>query len=487
MSAVGSLINTSLNMAGIKDAGRLEEALVEVGRRFGDLEGKAISFADEMAARYGMSREVILRGTAEIAASFEQAGMEAGKATEYALKMGQAATVYARENPLEGLEAGYRNILGAIEGMTRRLKLQGMAWTEMDERMQAGKMFGRQVEYLTEYERKAVRAEIMARKLNVALGAGTGGENRLSGLWNQIGGRLENTLTRVGMMLLPAVETALGGVNQGMAWFEGAIEKAGSVAGEALGIIWQRLTDVYQGIDRALGVTDLLSTAWEYVQGVAASVGEIISALWNHWSDIAAIAGLRVREFGINLVEAAQWAGSGFGQFLMWFSEEWPNVFRDAFQAAWIFAENALTNIKNLVLGVWDMIQGKEFHFDFTPLLDGFKATTAKLPEIALPEFTSLQDDIDAVEQHMIDTAQGGAEKATETAKHKAEPIVGTAPPIRGTVARASVADFAKQLQDKISGTNYAQQSRDFLRDIRDDIRKGANKPAPPPPPAVAV
>ncbi len=58
-------------------------------------------------------------------------------------------------------------------------------------------------------------------------------------------------------------------------------------------------------------------------------------------------------------------------------------------------SSEALFAVIYLGMAVWEALKGGEFKFEWTPLLDGFKATTEKLPELIKPAIISSQAEID--------------------------------------------------------------------------------------------
>lgn len=139
----------------------------------------------------------------------------------------------------------------------------------------------------------------------------------------------------------------------------------------------------------------------------AAVVGAIdtVGVIWRNLGLIWEQTQIRITEKVINIQEIISWFGGVAKQLLDWFGANWPQVFYDAFNAAWTVAQNSLTNIANLAGETWDFITslGKNpIEFQMTPLLEGFKSTVGALPEIKGPQFTSLQPEIDAVTERMV-------------------------------------------------------------------------------------
>jgi hypothetical protein len=136
---------------------------------------------------------------------------------------------------------------------------------------------------------------------------------------------------------------------------------------------------------------------------------------------------------------------------------------------------NTFTNLAELVRASWDAIwSGKDFWPDFTGLLDGFKATKEKPPEIARPVWVDLQKERDAILERV-----GAKEAARAAKKGKAAAKIATgqepaAPARKGAAGGApeavgkeskqkaefvGLAEFAKKIQEGIFSKDSGKET----------------------------
>jgi hypothetical protein len=85
--------------------------------------------------------------------------------------------------------------------------------------------------------------------------------------------------------------------------------------------------------------------------------------------------------------------------YLDWFSENWANVFLDAGNVIVTVFSNIVTNIKSAMNAIWAYIKSggtADLKFAFVPLLDGFQATVAELPNVPERALTELEQQMTA-------------------------------------------------------------------------------------------
>lgn len=88
------------------------------------------------------------------------------------------------------------------------------------------------------------------------------------------------------------------------------------------------------------------------------------------------------------------WFTVALPEYLMWFGRNWKNIFTDIFNGTVAIFTNLFSNVKNFFTQLWNFIATKGasgFNFTWTPLLDGFKAVTEQLPQIAEREMGPLE------------------------------------------------------------------------------------------------
>ena len=114
-----------------------------------------------------------------------------------------------------------------------------------------------------------------------------------------------------------------------------------------------------------------------------------------------------------------------------WFANNWVNLLRDAFNAATTILTNFGDNIYRLgeAIKKWMENPTKGFQVDFKPLLDGFQATTEKLPELAKPAWVSLQAEMDAVSDRMAGARASGQKTSPRRPRMPPSPPRPSPPP----------------------------------------------------------
>jgi hypothetical protein len=65
-----------------------------------------------------------------------------------------------------------------------------------------------------------------------------------------------------------------------------------------------------------------------------------------------------------------------------WFKENWWNLLKDMANAAKQVVTSLAVNFMNFFKGLWSWAKGDGFNFEWTGLLEGFEATTAKFPDV---------------------------------------------------------------------------------------------------------
>jgi hypothetical protein len=111
---------------------------------------------------------------------------------------------------------------------------------------------------------------------------------------------------------------------------------------------------------------------------------------------------------------------------------------------------------------LWDPTQG--FQFEWTPILEGFKATTAQLPEMIAPELTSLQDQIDA---KIAEIGAREAERAIQLAKPKVDAAIAAAA-AKAPGAAPGAAPGKEFKSESLSGSEFARRLQSAIFDAKD-------------------
>ncbi len=125
---------------------------------------------------------------------------------------------------------------------------------------------------------------------------------------------------------------------------------------------------------------------------------------------------------------------------------------------------NLVTNLTTAWQAFLDFLTTGKFKFDWKPLLDGFVATAAQLPELIKPELTSLQSEIDTVAGRIAD--REGARAAAAVSKAKATKAV-------ADQAATLAGKKDKEFKSEASGlSEFAGKLRDSIFSAKDNDAK---------------
>ena len=153
-------------------------------------------------------------------------------------------------------------------------------------------------------------------------------------------------------------------------------------------------------------VTTFVADAWTWTQnaiakGITATMALGEFAMTN-WQEIGVYAFTYVQLSAVQFFESLKhFFTATLPAVFSWFGQNWRDIFHTAVDFALTAMINVGKNIRNLWTAVVDFIAGKGFNFEFTPLLDGFRNTISKMPDIperALTEMEKrLQTNLDGI------------------------------------------------------------------------------------------
>ena len=177
-------------------------------------------------------------------------------------------------------------------------------------------------------------------------------------------------------------------INDCVGWFFG-MGKSGQTTFDDLGAgVYKFITDAIESIRVMVRNWDIsLALIWEYLKLGFFNAVEI------------------VRNFGHNAASIVGWLGKDLGA---------------TFTTMVNFVTTIFTNLGKNIMAVWtavlEFIHGKGFHPDFTPMLDGFKSTMSKMPEMTS---AATQQSNAAIEGLIGEMGQRETKRAMDQAKAK--------------------------------------------------------------------
>jgi hypothetical protein len=372
VTSMGGLIAGGALTAGlwksIQAASDLAETVDFARIVFGDSFGDMNKYADQLNARFGIAK----RGSLEMAVGFAGMGKEIGNlkgdkligftksATQMAIDMASAYNM-STEEAARALQIGLSGNQSDI------LKQKGVILTDAAVTNYAQEKGIKGKGDLTDQQKFAIRAILLdkalaASKNNLALT-----EDSVANRQRKAMGMIESAMVNLGNAVIPIWTNIL------------------SVGSEAFtGIVGyiQQNANVFAGWVKVIG------EGLQFAGFLIANFGQV-------WQTMGLVAQERL----MNIQELFAWLMGAIGQYGEWFAGNWVNLIRDALNAVWTIFQNVFTNITNLVGAAWNYITNPAggFNFQITPLLSGFEASMAALPEIAAPHLTSLKDEMNAV------------------------------------------------------------------------------------------
>ncbi len=244
-----------------------------------------------------------------------------------------------------------------------------------------------------------MNAAIDHMTLNHGIYAGVVGNvaKTTEGMWS-------TSMQNISMALQTMFGFALEGNNSLLASFVGLTEQIKARAA-SIGPVVMQLTNVITGaissLNQAVSMTmtmifgetqstfsSMLGGVMEWVTKFRWYFTNLIPATQFVWMSIGLLA---VNAFN----DISYWITDKIPAYLSWFADNWQNVFRDLAIGTMTVFSNLTSNIKNAMTVIGEFIKSggaSGLEFTWTPLLDGFKATVAQLPDVPDRAMTALEE-----------------------------------------------------------------------------------------------
>ena len=159
--------------------------------------------------------------------------------------------------------------------------------------------------------------------------------------------------------------------------------------GSGIASAWTWAMDLIGVKTDATGVTvaGTFSTIGEWgrwLQGAITTAFNTIAYILNNIGATFELVGNEVALFFVRAGNEFTHGVSNFVTLVKWFGTNFTSIVRDAFVASWTITKNGVTNIANVISNLPGLIAGTtDLSEVWTPLLDGFEATTSELPKLA--------------------------------------------------------------------------------------------------------
>lgn len=353
----------------VNSAMDLGETVSKVNTVFGQAAGSVTGQADQMAEAFGLAKQPMLDAAAMFGLMGQGAGMAQGASAEFSNTMVKLAAD-AQSFYNVPLESALEKIRAGLSGESEPLRAFGVFLTEDAMKAEALSMgLIKAGESMTESQKIMARASLIQKGLATASGDLERTQDSASNQTRKLWGTLGNLSTEIGQTLLPLYGLAVAGVNS-------------------------FVDSMRSGFKAAQGYLA------SFTEGVKAGVGTI-GVMWRNlpivWEMVAV-------QFHAGVVNMLNWLGTlpaNAGLVAGWLGSEWVSMISDALMAVVTLFGNLGENIEKLWNAVLEYIATGEFHVDWTPMMEGFRAETAALPEFVKAEVYDATEELNKLAEEM--------------------------------------------------------------------------------------
>jgi hypothetical protein len=353
---------------GIKGATDLNETISKTDAVLGSASGAVKAFADEMNSKFGFVKADTLdlaSGIGGLAKGL--GGLRGEKLAGVTTNLTKLAADLSSFKNIDLKTAGEALRIGLSGEQSDQLKALGVVMTEDAVKAQAyASGIARVGEKLSESQKFAARSALITKGLADAQGdlerTGGGAANqgrKLQGILTTIG-------TEIGAVLLPVLTEGMILLNE----FGASI-----------------LSSFQTNKSAIEGWKETFLGAFDYV---VATIHNFPAAL--------EVVRLKAIEKLINIGEYFAVLGPNAIMVAKYIGRNWLLLIGDAFDATITGLKNLWSNFQAVgtAIGEWFADPTQGFHVNWTPLLDGFKATAEKFPALIRPVLTDLSKEIAA-------------------------------------------------------------------------------------------
>lgn len=467
----------------VSAASDLAESMSKIDAVFGESAGEVKSFVNKLAADFGTVKKEAFDAEARFAGLAKGIGNLSGsKLTAFTNQFTQLAVDMESFQNIP-FEEAMTALSSGLSGETEPLKRFGIVVSEANVKNKAYAMGIAKVgQELTEQQKLQARSALIMQKSADMQGdkARTlgGFANQAKRLW----GSLQNSMAEVGNILMPIASRVLGvfsSIAGALSSFITENAPALIAFAESAGSAWDNFIDTLKlfasevlitfGIVRdefakSQGTVSFFQGVWDTLTAAISTGVATIGVVLRNFSTFWQIAALSAKEKITNIYEAIQWLMSGAGGLAQWFAKNWVQVIWDGFNASQTIASNFVKNVFENLTALFNYILSggtSGLELTWTPLLDGFKTTMEKLPEIAGPVFTSLQGEIDALGNKM---AEAETKRNDERAKAAEKKPAAPGAPAKGKAGADAIEDAKKETAGKFVALDA------FAKDLQSSI-----------------
>jgi hypothetical protein len=214
---------------------------------------------------------------------------------------------------------------------------------------------------------------------------------------------------------------------------------------------------------------------------------ELVGIAVRNWVDVFELVGMQVQEKMINLGEVMYTIPANAAIIAEYIAGNWRALIVDGVSAVGAVFKNLGENIGRVAYAIAEFLRNPTggIKFEWTPLLDGFKATAAKLPELLKPNLTDMSNQFETV-ANRIAAREAAREGHAKEEKDKAAAAAAIADPGGGGKFKSQsfgVAEFASRMRLAIQsdgGDDVPKQALDAAKKTAkatEDIAEAVKKP----------
>lgn len=423
-----------------KAASDLQETMGKFNTVFGDNSKSVKQWSDNFAGAVGRSKGEVAGFLASMQDLFVPLGFASDEATGLSKSVTALAVDLASFNNKSDAEA-LRDLQAALTGSGETMKKYGVIVNEAAVKQQLLSQ-GLDPSAASEMEKVQARLAIITAGTTAAQGDAIRTSGSFANQMKRLKGSAIDFAAAIGQPLLGPLSSAAGwfadlaqrGAAGAAGFFDAVREyltKAADVASVRLAAMWEVMKTVWGSI------SSVVSTVWQsisgivfqgikYIDKVIVTGLKTISFAFKNWrlllDGAVTSAMLSVVRFSNQVVHTF---GTVIPTWLVWFADNWRDVFTDVWTMTKTVGSNILVNLSNLWDAIASIFRGEGFTFEWTGLTDGFKSAIKELPQIAAREMgpleTSLQNRMDEIGQELVDAWDDNTNKIEANAKQFSE------------------------------------------------------------------
>ena len=463
----------------IGSASELNAVVSKTSVIFGDASAEIIRESDAMAKAFGTSKTEYINAATSFGAVFKGLGKSQGEAAALGNQLAKLGMDLASFDGSSNADA-FQAISSALRGeMDPIEKFRIFLSADKIEAEALASGLAKTKGEIDDMAKKQAILNLILKQSADAQGDLTRTAGDSDNQFKKLTGGIANIGTAIGTFLLPPITSAVSTINR-------LIDVVGTMGPQATSIFnavgsvatttFNDLRAAGAGVFEILGrfpeawssafgsgpmnlLTSLGSSIYNFIGNALDGVGVVMRNLPDYWD----IAVLQISQGVINIGEYMSAFMANAGTIGNYIANNWSSLVVDGITMVGTAFSNLGSNLYRLAESIIKFISDPTagFEFNWTPLLDGFKATAEKMPELIKPTLTSLQDQIDdkigeigkREAQRVIDRNKTAVAAATAPAGAKGPGTLPDGSAASGKEFKSesfSAAEFARKLQGSL-------------------------------------